>query len=128
MNNYIFPEELDNFQVDWAEAIITVPSGGAPCMQNAKAHSSSVGYLYANGIETYLTDIDEHFAKVDSSVLYLYQNPTSISSINSSISSLNSRISTIEASVSILTTNLNNYVKTDDLSATMENINDSINR
>lgn len=58
----------------------------------------------------------------------LYQNPASVSSINSSISSLNSHISKIEASVDTLTTNLNNYVKTDDLSATMENINTSINR
>lgn len=61
-------------------------------------------------------------------MLYLYQNPASVSSINSSISSLNSRISTIEAFVDTLTTNLNNYIKTDNLSATMENINDSINR
>ena len=130
MNNYIFPEELDNFQVGRAEVIITVTSGGEPCGQNAKAHSSSVGYLYSNGIETYLTDIGEHFAKakVYSSVLYLYQNHTSTSSINSSISSLNDRISTIEAYVGTLTTNLNNYVKTDDLSDTMENINASINR
>ena len=42
--------------------------------------------------------------------------------------SLSSHISKIEASVDTLTTNLNNYVKTDDLSATMENINASINR
>ena len=44
------------------------------------------------------------------------------------LSSLNSHISKIEVSVDTLTTNLNNYVKTDDLSATMENINASINR
>ena len=28
MNNYIFPEELDNFQVDGAEAIITATADG----------------------------------------------------------------------------------------------------
>lgn len=28
MNNYIFPEELDNFQVDGTEAIITATADG----------------------------------------------------------------------------------------------------
>ena len=52
MNNYIFPEELDNFEVDGAEAIITATAGGNRVQftqegdENDEVWISGLGDLY----------------------------------------------------------------------------------
>ena len=42
MNNYIFPEELDNFQVDGAEAIITATADGNRVQFTQEGNSDDV--------------------------------------------------------------------------------------
>lgn len=52
MNNYIFPEELDNFSVDGAEAIITATADGNRVQftqdgdENGEVWISGLGDLY----------------------------------------------------------------------------------
>ena len=57
MNNYIFPEELDNFQVDGAEAIITATSDGNRVQFTQEGDGN--GEVWISGLGDLFQDLSE---------------------------------------------------------------------
>lgn len=57
MNNYIFPEELDNFQVDGAEAIITATADGNRVQFTQEGNADDV--VQADGLGDLFQDLSE---------------------------------------------------------------------
>ena len=57
MNNYIFPEELDNFQVDGAEAIITATADGNRVQFTQEGDEN--GEVWISGLGDLFQDLSE---------------------------------------------------------------------
>ena len=57
MNNYIFPEELDNFQVDGAEAIITATADGNSVQFTQEGDADDV--VQVDGLGDLFQDLSE---------------------------------------------------------------------
>ena len=57
MNNYIFPEELDNFEVDGAEAIITATADGNSVQFTLAGNENDV--VQADGLGDLFQDLSE---------------------------------------------------------------------